>query len=190
MLKEALKCWALQDLITVATYWIDYIAKAVIGSKLGIEITFNIIHVIAISVAIWALIELIEKYLKRIPNLGIFIFAVLLILVGEYMKLIENGYDDISLLNPTKINGIASWVFWNSKVQSADFLPLLPSLGYFLLGAVIGRIHYKEKKTLFPDVNIEKFRFVTFCGRHTLWIYIGGQVVAFAFVALIAIIIK
>ena len=60
---------------------------------------------------------------------------------------------------------------------SADFFPLLPNVGWFLLGAVLGRVLYKEKKTLFPKVPAEAFpiRFLSWCGRQSLFIYLLHQ---------------
>ena len=56
---------------------------------------------------------------------------------------------------------------------SADYFPLLPNLGFFLLGALVGRMLYREKKSLFP--NVRGPRFLCFCGRHSLAIYLLHQ---------------
>lgn len=57
--------------------------------------------------------------------------------------------------------------------ESADFFPLLPNLGYFLLGAAFGKTHYKHRESLFP--HLPKLRFFCFCGRHSLIIYLIHQ---------------
>jgi uncharacterized membrane protein len=71
---------------------------------------------------------------------------------------------------------------------SSDFFPLLPNLGYFLLGSVLGRTLYREKKTLLPRVNENNLiiRFFRFCGEHSLLIYMVHQPVLAAGVGLIA----
>lgn len=60
---------------------------------------------------------------------------------------------------------------------TSDYFPLLPNLGFFLLGAVLGRTLYREKRTLLPGVNAQApvFRFLSACGRQSLWIYLLHQ---------------
>ena len=70
---------------------------------------------------------------------------------------------------------------------SSDYFPLFPNLGYFMLGIVLGRLVYGEKTTLFPKVNCSNplIRFFSFCGRHSLWIYLGHQPIIFGVLYLI-----
>ena len=56
---------------------------------------------------------------------------------------------------------------------SADYFPLFPNLGFFLLGAVAGRRLYRKKESLFPSLRPN--RFLCFCGRHSLAIYLLHQ---------------
>lgn len=56
---------------------------------------------------------------------------------------------------------------------SADYFPLFPNLGFFLLGAVLGRTLYRKKESLLP--NVRPNRFLCFCGRHSLAIYLLHQ---------------
>lgn len=60
---------------------------------------------------------------------------------------------------------------------SSDFFPLLPNLGYFLIGASLGRILYQEKHTLLPNVNENNpiIRFFSFFGKNSLLIYLLHQ---------------
>lgn len=60
---------------------------------------------------------------------------------------------------------------------SSDYFPLLPYLGFFLLGAVIGRLVYREKKSLLPNVRSDKgiLAFFQLCGRQSLLIYLLHQ---------------
>ena len=60
---------------------------------------------------------------------------------------------------------------------SSDYFPLLPFLGFFLLGTVLGRTVYSKKQTLLPRVNSKNFllRFLQWCGRQSLWIYLLHQ---------------
>ena len=61
--------------------------------------------------------------------------------------------------------------------SSSDYFPLMPNLGYFLLGAVLGKTVYAEKQTRLPnvDTNAPPVRFFCWCGRHCLTIYLLHQ---------------
>lgn len=75
----------------------------------------------------------------------------------------------------------APWLFplgiIHAGFSSGDYFPLLPNLGYFLLGAALGRLLYSSKETLFPrvDPQWQPVRFLCACGRHTLPIYLLHQ---------------
>ncbi|HIT34175.1 MAG TPA: DUF1624 domain-containing protein [Candidatus Faecousia intestinigallinarum] len=60
---------------------------------------------------------------------------------------------------------------------SSDYFPLLPNLGFFLLGSVLGRTLYAKKETRLPRVNAQGavIRFFCRCGQHSLWIYLLHQ---------------
>lgn len=58
--------------------------------------------------------------------------------------------------------------------QSSDWWPIFPMLGWFLLGVVIGRKYYTEKKTLWPNETARRItRPLQFLGRHSGVIYLG-----------------
>lgn len=61
--------------------------------------------------------------------------------------------------------------------RSSDYFPLLPHFGFFLLGAVLGKTVYRQKKTLLPKVNDQNpiLRFLRWCGTQSLWIYLLHQ---------------
>ena len=60
---------------------------------------------------------------------------------------------------------------------SSDYFPLLPNLGFFLLGALLGRTLYREKRTRFPGVSpdLPPIRLLRAMGRHSLTIYLLHQ---------------
>lgn len=167
-------------------------------TRMNLLIVFNVIHVLAICIAVWAVIELIEKYLlkRKLPWGILFGFALLSVLVGEVFKLGYEGYapmqEDIFYPSYEQavieggINGPLTWLFWNSMYRSADFYPLFPGIGYFLFGALFARGHYKNKTSLFPNAKTGGIKWICFCGRHTLWIYLGGQIVAYGIVYALA----
>jgi uncharacterized membrane protein len=60
---------------------------------------------------------------------------------------------------------------------TADYFPIFPEFGWFLLGAVLGKTVYRKKQTLLPRVNAQApiLRFFCFCGRQSLPIYLVHQ---------------
>ena len=68
---------------------------------------------------------------------------------------------------------------------SSDYFPLLPNLGYFLVGAVLGRKLYGEKKSRFPLEN-PPLKGLQWMGRNSLLIYLLHQPVLAAVVGLFA----
>ena len=72
--------------------------------------------------------------------------------------------------------------------SSSDFFPLLPNLGFFLLGALAGRIFYREKTTRFPHLDPSRFpfRLLCQCGIHSLPIYLLHQPLLTGLLALVS----
>ena len=70
--------------------------------------------------------------------------------------------------------------------SSPDYFPLLPNLGYFLLGAVLGRTVYRKKESLLPGVNAygPVLGFLCWCGRKSLWIYLLHQPILVGIISL------
>ena len=60
---------------------------------------------------------------------------------------------------------------------SSDYFPLFPNLGFFLLGAVLGKYLYPQKQSLLPrfPAGNRPVRLLTFCGRHALPLYLLHQ---------------
>ena len=68
--------------------------------------------------------------------------------------------------------GLCPW--W---LSSSDYFPLLPNLGFFLLGAELGRTLYRDKKSRLPERwgDWPPVRLLQAVGRHSLWIYLLHQ---------------
>lgn len=70
---------------------------------------------------------------------------------------------------------------------SSDYFPLFPQLGYFLIGAAIGKTAYREKRTLLPG-SFQKTpvaRFFCWCGRQSLFIYLLHQPIVYGLLELV-----
>ena len=69
----------------------------------------------------------------------------------------------------------------NDKWWTADYFPLLPYISFFYIGAGFSRVLYEKKRSLLPLVDGYWNRPFCFTGRHSLIVYLGGQVLAIVF---------
>ena len=72
--------------------------------------------------------------------------------------------------------------------ESADFFPVFPFFGYFLAGACLGRMFYSARRSLLPKRSFSSPapRFLGFCGRHSLLIYLIHQPILIFAIELVA----
>ena len=70
---------------------------------------------------------------------------------------------------------------------SSDYFPLFPQLGYFLIGAAIGKTAYREKRTFLPGAfqQTPVARFFCWCGRQSLFIYLLHQPIVYGLLELV-----
>lgn len=142
---------------------------------LGINclIIFNVLSVLTCGVFLYSLITLIEKATGARANM----VSVIMGLVGLYIVICgcnigEMDYSTENLLFLPVGFAIAD------EPWMADYMPLFPWLGVFLIGCVIGRLCYKEKKSVFGSrgkITKAITRPFEFIGRHSLIIYLAHQ---------------
>lgn len=140
------------------------------------DLIFNIIAVITICVTIWWLLDLV-----KCPDwirIGIAIIAICLGLTYYYMDYVRGGaWVENDFLALMVYNGHAH------DISRQDFQPLFPHLGWFILGGVMGKKIYKEKKTLTKHEEPYKvFRPLAYIGKHSLVVYMIGTVVVLGLV--------
>ena len=125
----------------------------------SILIYFGVLHCLGACMLLW-------PFFSRLPRWALAILGAVLAAVGLYINGMRVSYPWLMPLG----------IPWQGFV-TADYFPLLPNLGFFLLGAVLGKTFYKEKVSQFPGVNAQAIpiRFLTFCGRQSLWIYLLHQ---------------
>ncbi len=126
----------------------------------GIIIYYGVLHCLGTCMVLWWLF-------KRLPTPVLAVLGAVVVGAGMYLR--EVRFDVSLWLMPL---GLVSPGF-----ASSDYFPLLPNLGFFLLGAVLGRTLYRKQETLLPGVKAENctLRFLGFCGKQSLWIYLLHQ---------------
>lgn len=125
----------------------------------GIVIRFGVLHCLGCCMVLWAAV-------KKMPSTLLGVLGILLAAVGLYLRTRTVSFPWLMPLG-----------FVYPGFVSSDYFPLLPHFGFFLIGAVIGRKLYPEKRTLFPKITDQCaiVRFLTLCGRHSLAIYLLHQ---------------
>lgn len=125
-----------------------------------IIIRFGVLHCLGICMLLWPL-------LKKLPVWAWAVLGVGMIVIG--LQIQNKVILDAPALMPLG--------FIYPGFMSSDYFPLFPNLGYFLLGAVLGKLLYSKKVSLLPKVNDQFFliRFFSACGRWSLPIYLLHQ---------------
>lgn len=141
-------------LVTAGMYFLHFADRSII-------IYFGVLHCIGTCMLLWPLF-------RKLPDSALLVLGILIVVVGMYLR--TNGWVD------------SPWLFFLGlkpfDFVSADYFPLLPNLGYFLIGAAAGRRLYPQRVSLFP-CDIPPLRPITaplcFIGRHSLIFYLLHQ---------------
>ena len=141
---------------TAVTY-----GMAVLGlADKSITIYFGVLHCLGVCMLLWPLFRKMPTWLLAVTGAAVVICGLC---VRAFVRVSFPWLIPLGFIYP----GFAT----------SDYFPLLPHLGFFLLGAVLGRTLYKNKRTLLPKLNADAavFRFLRLCGKHSLWIYLLHQ---------------
>ena len=139
--------------VTATLYWIGFAGKDII-------IYFGVLHCLGTCMLLWPVF-------RKLPTWALPVLGVILAAVGLYIK--RRYLVSFDWLAPL---GLISRNF-----ASSDYFPLLPNLGYFLIGAFLGKLLYRKKVSLLPNIlpSCLPIRFLSFIGRHSLIIYLLHQ---------------
>lgn len=154
-------CGMLITLVTFGMYRMGMAASDVV-------VKFGVLHLLGVCMTLYPL-------LKKLPTTALSVLAAAIVAIGYA---IQGMRFSVRWLFPLG--------FVYPGFTSSDFFPLLPQLGWFLLGIVIGRTLYHEKRTLLPGTaqDFFLFRFFQWCGQQSLWIYLLHQPVVYGLIEL------
>ena len=127
----------------------------------SILIQWGVLHCIGLCMILWPLLRKIPSWLRIV--LGAVIAAA-----GYYLL------SQIHVRNPWLFPlGLRTWDF-----TALDYFPLMPHLGWFLMGSGLGSLVYSGRRPLFPSLRPGV---LAFCGRHSLGIYLIHQPLLYMF---------
>lgn len=147
---------------TVGMYLLGFAGKDII-------IYFGVLQCLGCCMMLWPLF-------RRANSALLAILAFVMIALGLWLRTVGFSFPWLTVL------GFAPYGF-----ASSDYFPLFPNLGYFLLGGVLGRALYAEKKSLLPREN-PPAKALQWMGRKSLPIYLLHQPILAAAVGAIAMI--
>lgn len=180
--KRGIKLISVALALTVITSIATYVFDA------DCLIIFNVLHLLSCGIFIYALVEFVERKAKidhKLTNVLLGLLGCYGIIMGETIWYF-NGTVNTPILIPTGI-------IMECTPSMADYMPLFPWIGVFMVGALVGRVCYKEKKTVIPpkhDVTRKITAPFEFIGRHSLIIYIVHQPVVLGICYLISMAVK
>lgn len=124
-----------------------------------LPIRFGVLHCLGLCMLCWHIF-------RNFSSKMLFVFGIILSFLGfivSKIRITSPYFYCLGLVSP--------------NFESADFFPLLPYLGFFLLGACAGRRLYRKRRSLLPQFKARNpLRiFLTFCGRNSLPIYLIHQ---------------
>lgn len=146
-------------LVSYVTLFLDYILHMT-----HLRIWFGILHMLGVCMMLYPLF-------KKLPHWALALLGVCFVALGFWFQTIQVS---VGYLFPI---GLCS----NKVFAGSDFFPIFPGLGWFLIGAALGKTVYRKKTSLLPKVNSEILilRILRFVGRHSLEFYLLHQPVLF-----------
>ncbi len=156
-------CGFLCTAVTYGMYRLGFAEKSIL-------IYFGVLHCLGVCMLLW-------PALRRLPWPALAALGAVLVVAGFFLRTHTVSAWKVLVIFGFRWNGFAS----------SDYFPLLPNLGFFLMGAALGKTLYREKTTLFPKVNPQLgfIRFFRLCGRQSLPIYLLHQPILFAAIQLV-----
>lgn len=146
-------------LITAVTYGMYRLGM----SGADVVVKFGVLHLLGVCM-------LVYPAFKKLPPATLTVLGLVIAITGYAIR---------GIIVPQH------WLFplglTYEGFTSSDYFPLFPQLGYFLIGAAIGKTAYREKRTLLPG-SFQKTpiaRFFCWCGRQSLFIYLLHQPIVY-----------
>lgn len=163
-LRRGLKLLAVALLLTLATYALD----CALGYTDNFIIRFGILHLLAVSILLYGWISRFGRW----PALTL---GLALALAGLWFG-----------AHPLTAEGLLPYILGaGGGSYSADYYPLLPWAGYFLIGGALTTALYRERQSRFPCRGQGRaLKPLLFLGRHALAAYVLHQPVIYGLLLL------
>mgnify|MGYP000700605335 FL=1 len=157
--RRGLIVFACGMLITAVTYGMYRLGM----SGADVVVKFGVLHLLGVCM-------LVYPAFKKLPPAALALLGLAIAITGYAIR---------GVVVPQR------WLFplglTYEGFTSSDYFPLFPQLGYFLIGAAIGKTAYREKRTFLPGAfqQTPVARFFCWCGRQSLFIYLLHQPIVY-----------
>lgn len=183
---RGLKLWAVALAVSFVTKIIDVVS----GSDSSF-VLLGVLHCLALVILLYATVDaaisggfyLVKKIRKKeskawvetLVRCAVFmaVAVVGLVLQKKYNPTMQDVSGNYAI---SEADGRLGFLFYTREWWTADYFPLIPFVSFFFLGAILGKTAYRRKKTLLPLLEGVWHTPFTFAGRHSLVVYLGGQV--------------
>lgn len=128
--------------------------------NMRVIIVFGILHFLGIAM-------MISHFVKKLPVWVTSILAIGSWFLGQFLATVH-----------PKTNIFCMFGVYSRTFYSSDYYPLFPYLAFVFLGIIIGKLIYKEKKSIFP-FTIGKNP-LSYFGKHSFILYFIHQPIVFA----------
>ena len=163
--RRGLIVFACGMLITAVTYGMYRLGM----SGADVVVKFGVLHLLGVCM-------LVYPAFKKLPPAALTVLGLVIAITGYAIR---------GVVVPQH------WLFplglTYEGFTSSDYFPLFPQLGYFLIGAAIGKTAYREKRTFLPGAfqQTTVARFFCWCGRQSLFIYLLHQPIVYGLLELV-----
>ena len=163
--RRGLIVFACGMLITAVTYGMYRLGM----SGADVVVKFGVLHLLGVCM-------LVYPAFKKLPPAALALLGLAIAITGYAIR---------GVVVPQR------WLFplglTYEGFTSSDYFPLFPQLGYFLIGAAIGKTAYREKRTFLPGAfqQTPVARFFCWCGRQSLFIYLLHQPIVYGLLELV-----
>lgn len=165
--------------------------------SLGVTILFGVIHLMALAVLFYIVIEggvtLFSRILSKISGRKIALKSDLVLLLAGVALVIGGVAIEWYAIEwteeiPDPITfGFMIRLIVGTVRAGGDHFGMMPCAGVVLIGAYIGRWLYADKRSLLPRLDGSWNRAFTFVGRHTVWVYMLHQVAVAGVILLVGL---
>lgn len=136
------------------------IASKITGNA-GLTIDFGVIHVFACAILIYALVN-------KLNNFWLIAISAVAFFLAWYIPTLEIVTTS-KLLLPFGVRPIG--------YEFGDHFSLFPWIGFFIIGGMIGKRFYRERKSLLGDCTPKLSKSILAMGRYSIFYYFGEQVI-------------
>jgi uncharacterized membrane protein len=162
--KRGLRLLMIAVLFSLVSTLISYL------TPFDLAVYFNVLHLLGVGILLYALLTLSERRLGRQTkrtDVALLLLASIIIWAAAHLPDTVEGH---AWLLPF---GLAP-----DNLAMSDYLPIIPWMGFFLVGTLIGRRVYFHQATAFPKAPgwlIDASSPFSYMGRHSLVIYVIHQ---------------